>query len=73
MKIMLMSLTMVVIRRREDVHRMVWVLVLSLAFYGVKGGIFTVREGGNFRVWGRPAPSSAATTRSRWRSSSPFR
>jgi probable O-glycosylation ligase (exosortase A-associated) len=53
MKIMLMSLvTMVVIRRREDVHRMIWVLALSLAFYGVKGGIFTVREGGNFRVWG---------------------
>jgi probable O-glycosylation ligase (exosortase A-associated) len=53
MKIMLMSLvTMVVIRRREDVHRMIWVLAASLAFYGVKGGIFTVREGGNFRVWG---------------------
>lgn len=53
MKIMLMSLvTMVVIRRREDVHRMIWVLALSLAFYGVKGGIFTVREGGNFRLWG---------------------
>jgi probable O-glycosylation ligase (exosortase A-associated) len=53
MKIMLMSLvTMVVIRRREDVQRMIWVLAVSLAFYGVKGGIFTVREGGNFRVWG---------------------
>ncbi len=53
MKIMLMSLvTMVVIRSREDVHRMIWVLVVSLGFYGVKGGIFTVREGGNYRVWG---------------------
>ncbi|MYM67268.1 putative O-glycosylation ligase, exosortase A system-associated [Pseudoduganella sp. FT55W] len=53
MKIMLMSLvTMVVIRSREDVHRMIWVLALSLGFYGVKGGIFTVREGGNYRVWG---------------------
>ncbi|NYE60116.1 putative O-glycosylation ligase (exosortase A-associated) [Duganella sp. 1224] len=53
MKIMLMSLvTMVVIRRRQDVHRMIWVLVISLGYYGVKGGIFTVREGGNFRVWG---------------------
>lgn len=53
MKIMLMSLvTMVAIRRREDVHRMIWILAISLAFYGVKGGIFTVREGGNFRVWG---------------------
>jgi probable O-glycosylation ligase (exosortase A-associated) len=53
MKIMLMSLvTMVVIRKREDVHRMIWVLTLSLGFYGIKGGIFTVRSGGNFRVWG---------------------
>ncbi|WP_432377858.1 putative O-glycosylation ligase, exosortase A system-associated [Duganella sp. P38] len=53
MKIMLMSLvTMVVIRSRQDVHRMIWVLVISLGFYGIKGGIFTVREGGNFRVWG---------------------
>ena len=53
MKIMLMSLvTMVVIRSRQDVHRMIWVLAISLGFYGVKGGIFTVREGGNFRVWG---------------------
>ncbi|MYM35008.1 putative O-glycosylation ligase, exosortase A system-associated [Duganella sp. FT94W] len=53
MKIMLMSLvTMVVIRSRQDVHRMIWILVISLGFYGVKGGIFTVREGGNFRVWG---------------------
>lgn len=55
MKIMLMSLvTMVVIRRREDVHRMIWVLVISLGFYGVKGGIFTIRERGNFMVWGPP-------------------
>lgn len=53
MKIMLMSLvTMVVIRSRQDVHRMIWILVISLGFYGVKGGIFTLREGGNFRVWG---------------------
>jgi len=53
MKIMLMSLvTMVLIRSRQDIHRMIWMLVISLGFYGIKGGIFTVREGGNFRVWG---------------------
>ncbi|KQN69622.1 polymerase [Duganella sp. Leaf61] len=53
MKIMLMSLvTMMVIRTREDIQRMVWVLTLSLGFYGVKGGIFTVRSGGQDRVWG---------------------
>jgi putative inorganic carbon (HCO3(-)) transporter len=53
MKIMLMNLvTMIVIRRREDLHRMILVLAVSLGFYGIKGGIFTVRGGGNFRVWG---------------------
>lgn len=53
MKIMLMSLvTMMVIRSREDIQRLVWVLTLSLGFYGVKGGIFTVRSGGEDRVWG---------------------
>jgi probable O-glycosylation ligase (exosortase A-associated) len=53
MKIMLMSLvTVVVIRSREDVHRLVWVLVGSLGYYGVKGGIFTVRSGASERVWG---------------------
>jgi probable O-glycosylation ligase (exosortase A-associated) len=53
MKIMLMSLvTMVVIRKREDIQRMIWVLTLSLGYYGVKGGVFTVRSGGNDRVWG---------------------
>jgi probable O-glycosylation ligase (exosortase A-associated) len=53
MKIMLMSLVvMMLIRSRQDVHRMIWVLVVSLGFYGVKGGIFTVQNGGNYLVWG---------------------
>ncbi len=53
MKIMLMSLvTMMAIRSRQDVHRLIWVLVVSLGYYGVKGGVFTVRSGGTERVWG---------------------
>ncbi|MET0266185.1 MAG: putative O-glycosylation ligase, exosortase A system-associated [Duganella sp.] len=53
MKIMLMSLvTMMVIRSRADIQRMIWVLTLSLGYYGVKGGIFTLRSGGEDRVWG---------------------
>lgn len=53
MKIMLMTLVvMMVIRSRTDVLRLVWVLVVSLGFYGVKGGIFTIRSGGAERVWG---------------------
>jgi len=53
MKIMLMSLvTMTVIRSREDIQRLMWVLTMSIAYYGVKGGIFTIRSGGVDRVWG---------------------
>lgn len=53
MKIMLMNLlTVVIVRSRADVHRLIWVLVISLGYYGVKGGIFTVRNGGEDRVWG---------------------
>lgn len=53
MKIMGMTLVlMMVVRERADIQRLVWVLVISLGFYGVKGGIFTIRSGGNDRVWG---------------------
>jgi len=53
MKIMLMTfVVMMVIRKREHVRHLIWVLVISLGYYGVKGGIFTARSGGNQRVWG---------------------
>ena len=29
-------------------------MTLSIAFYGVKGGIFTINTGGQFRVYGPP-------------------
>ncbi len=53
MKIMLMTFVlMMVVHKREDIQKLIWVLVISLGFYGVKGGIFTIRSGGNDRVWG---------------------
>lgn len=53
MKVMLMTLvTMMLIRDREQIQRLVWVLVVSLGFYGVKGGIFTIASGGTMMVWG---------------------
>jgi putative inorganic carbon (HCO3(-)) transporter len=55
MKIMLMTFVVAMaIRKREDVHRLIWVLVISLGYYGVKGGLFTIRSGGTQRVWGPP-------------------
>ena len=53
MKIFLMTLvTMMVIKDKRQLHMLIWVLVGSLGYYGIKGGIFTVVSGGNFRVWG---------------------
>ncbi len=31
---------------------MVWMIALSLGYYGIKGGIFTIVHGGAFRVQG---------------------
>lgn len=52
-KIQLMIfLTVMMIKDRQQLHWMVWVIALSLGFYGVKGGIFTIAHGGTFRVQG---------------------
>ena len=45
---------LVVLYTRRHVNLLVWVLVLSLGFYGVKGGLFTLATGGSHRVWGPP-------------------
>ena len=52
-KIFLMTLvTMMVIKDKKQLHLLIWVLVGSLGYYGIKGGVFTVTSGGGFRVWG---------------------
>jgi probable O-glycosylation ligase (exosortase A-associated) len=52
-KIQLMVfLTAMIIKERKHLHWMIWVIALSLGYYGVKGGIFTIVHGGQFRVQG---------------------
>lgn len=52
-KIQLMIfLTMMLINTRERLEKLVLVIALSLGFYGVKGGIFTIVHGGAYRVQG---------------------
>jgi probable O-glycosylation ligase (exosortase A-associated) len=46
-----------VLHTRRHIDILLWVIVLSVGFYGVKGGIFTILTGGNFRVWGPPGKS----------------
>ena len=45
-------LTVLIINERHKVHWLVWVIALSLGYYGVKGGIFTITHGGTYRVQG---------------------
>jgi putative inorganic carbon (hco3(-)) transporter len=53
MKIMLMTfVTMMIIKEKHHIQALIGMLVLSLGFYGVKGGIFTVLSGGSDIVWG---------------------
>ncbi len=53
MKIDLMVLiAMVVLHSRKHITVLAWVLAVSLGFYGVKGGLFTLATGGGHIVWG---------------------
>jgi len=55
MKIQLFAfLTIMLINSKEKLNALIWVIVLSIGYYGIKGGIFTIRTLGNFRVWGPP-------------------
>lgn len=59
-KIQLMTFfTIFLINDKKKLHMLIWVIALSLGFYGVKGGIFTIQTGGGGRVWG-PAGSFIA-------------
>ena len=47
-----LMLTAALLTERQRVHALVWVMVISLGYYGVRGGAFTILNGGNYRVWG---------------------
>lgn len=55
LKIQLMTLVaLAVLHDMRHLQLFVWINVLSLGFYGVKGGIYTITTGGANRVWGPP-------------------
>lgn len=47
-----LMLTLMLLRGKEQIERLIWVITLSIGFYGFKGGLFTVMTGGSGRVWG---------------------
>lgn len=52
-KILAMVLiALVLVGNREELDKLIWVLALSVGFYGIKGGVFTLVTGGGYRVWG---------------------
>lgn len=54
--LLVVSVTMVLLTSRERIESFVWMIVISVGFYGVKGGFFTVLTGGGYHVLG-PAES----------------
>lgn len=52
---LMLVVTLLLVRGREQIEQLVWVITVSLGFYGVKGGVWTVLTGGGGgRVWGPP-------------------
>jgi len=53
LKIQLMTLMMLfMLTDRRRIEITVWVVALSIAFYGTKGGVFTLLSGGHYHVLG---------------------
>ena len=53
LKIELMTyVTLMLMTNRARIDLLLWVIALSLGFYGVKGGIFTLTTGGGYHVAG---------------------
>ncbi|MDH3637494.1 MAG: putative O-glycosylation ligase, exosortase A system-associated [Gammaproteobacteria bacterium] len=55
MKIQLIAwITLMLINDPQRLRYLIWVIVVSLGFFGVKGGIFSILTGGNYLVMGPP-------------------
>jgi probable O-glycosylation ligase (exosortase A-associated) len=63
LKIQLMTfVTMMMFADRQRLHQLVWVIVVSLGFYGVKGGLYTILTGGQSMVLGPAGTFIAGNT-----------
>lgn len=50
----MLAVSLMLITEIKHLKWLVWVVTLSVAFFGIKGGIFTIMTGGSGRVWGPP-------------------
>ena len=46
--------TAALIGSRKRIDALIWVIVISIGFFGVKGGLFTLATGGAYRISGAP-------------------
>ncbi len=53
--VVMVFVTLILVNSRQRMHWLVWMIVVSLGFYGVKGGVFTILQGGVNHVFGPPA------------------
>tara|TARA_R110001583_G_scaffold195457_1_gene373808 strand:- start:8650 stop:10017 length:1368 start_codon:yes stop_codon:yes gene_type:complete len=52
-KVVLMTVVVgSLLRDRDQVVGLIWAIALSIGYFGVKGGIFTIATAGSYRVWG---------------------
>jgi probable O-glycosylation ligase (exosortase A-associated) len=55
MKILVLTFViLMMLTSRKRIELTLWVVGLSIGFYGLKGGIFTILSGGASHVWGPP-------------------
>ncbi len=55
MKVFLFAfVTMAVLHDKKRIDWLIWVIVISVGYFGVKGGLFTIATGGGFKVYGPP-------------------
>jgi len=50
----MLFVAMMLIRGRRQIDQLIWAIVISVGFFGVKGGIWTLTSGGENKVWGPP-------------------
>ena len=51
---LMLFVVILLIRGREQIDQLIWAIVISVGFFGVKGGIWTITSGGENKVWGPP-------------------
>jgi len=56
LKVQVMTfITLILITDEKKLNQLIWVIVASIGFFSIKGGVFTFLTGGAFRVYGPPS------------------